>query len=449
MELLTDEEILKKGYNALEQIGGTVKFAFNKFQQIQQLIRSATPQPINQALDALSEGVEYVAGKTPIGVADRGASALGEMVGQATGNELLGQVVGFGAGMAVPGPEISRAAKPVIPKGIKPEVIAQSPTLPPMGPSPAMALASSGGGMTLQKAAPTLEELSAQPLQVISNLQPAQWDKPIRTLIEAGADTKQIARALETPYNKALSTKYKKITPTKLANDKELLQLMLTRADKIRKAFAKGNQRQAYDLASKNIFDAAVDVYNATGKTRDKLRQEVRALFGVRQWHHIFGNKEAGEFLLSTVAQDPVIAVNLFQHMKKLGLSASGIAENMALMKQSGHNSWHRFMEDFGTEPRAKMRSGETFEILKQRGLLGQQQGVGPKYTAPLDVADFGQEISSAIQRGTTSVDELFTFIETYAKFNKWLRNKMKTGSFQPQKKPAPISFGAEFLVDK
>jgi hypothetical protein len=149
MELLTNEQLLEEGGKALQKIRGGIRFSFNQVQQFQQQLRQATPQPINRALDTIAEGVEYVAEKTPFGVAERGATATGEMVGEATGSKALGQAVGFGLGLAVPGPEISQAAKPVIPKGIKPKVPVQPTTLPPMGPSPAMALAGSGGSVKL------------------------------------------------------------------------------------------------------------------------------------------------------------------------------------------------------------------------------------------------------------------------------------------------------------
>ena len=63
MELLTNEQLLERGTDALEKIRGGIQFSFNKFQQLQQQIRQITPQPINRALDTVAEGVEYVAEK--------------------------------------------------------------------------------------------------------------------------------------------------------------------------------------------------------------------------------------------------------------------------------------------------------------------------------------------------------------------------------------------------
>ena len=111
------------------------------YEDVTETVRNITPEPIDKALDVFAEKFEEGFAKTPIGVAERGATAAGELVAEKTGNEVLGQAVGFGLGLAVPGPEISRAATPVIPKGVKvpkpkPEPVAFTP---PTGMVPAMA----------------------------------------------------------------------------------------------------------------------------------------------------------------------------------------------------------------------------------------------------------------------------------------------------------------------
>lgn len=68
--------------------------------------------------------------------------------------------------------------------------------------------------------------------------------------------------------------------------------------------------------------------------------------------------------------------------MENLNLKSGAIAENMALMRNAPHNSWHRFMEDMGIEPRVKMKIGETLEQLKDRNLLAQQDKAG-RYVKP------------------------------------------------------------------
>ena len=182
----------------------------------------------------------------------------------------------------------------------------------------------------------------------------------------------------------------------------------------------------------------------------------------------MFGNKEAGEFLLNYIAQDPVITANLFKHMDKLNLKSGAIAENMALMRVPPHKAWHRFMQQFGTEPRVKMKATDTLQNLDARGLLAQNKKRNPysrievderpvrmgtiddaktlevideqpwKYTAPLDVADYGHSIAEAIQKGETDVNELFTFLTVYhTKYVPWMKKQLK----DPR-------FAAEYLTD-
>lgn len=129
-------------YQQLLNLGtGAIRFATKKVQQVQQAVRSVTPKPVGQALDVFAEQFERGFAKTPIGVAERGASATGELIGKKTGNKLLGQAVGFGLGVAVPGPEISKTTTSVIPKGVKTPKPKAKPvdfTMPP-GLAPAMA----------------------------------------------------------------------------------------------------------------------------------------------------------------------------------------------------------------------------------------------------------------------------------------------------------------------
>ena len=129
-------------YQQLLNLGtGAIRFATQKVQQVQQAVRSVTPKPVGQALDVFAEQFERGFAKTPIGVAERGAAATGELIGKKTGNKLLGQAVGFGLGVAVPGPEISKTTTSVIPKGVKtpkPKAKPVDITMPP-GLAPAMA----------------------------------------------------------------------------------------------------------------------------------------------------------------------------------------------------------------------------------------------------------------------------------------------------------------------
>jgi hypothetical protein len=290
-------------------------------------------------------------------------------------------------------------------------------------------------------------ELNLQGL--MSNLDSAMWQSKYSRL----PDVKSREAFLKKGFGKDLKDFYVeggKITPKALAKDPDTMQKLMDRADKIVEGFAKGDQRKLYDTASWNIFEESKEVYGQGG-----LVKKIQAAFlGVqgKEWHHMFGNKEAGEFLLNKVAQDPVVAANLFKHMEKLGIKSGAIAENMALMRKAPHNSWHRFMEDMGIEPRVKMKSGETLKKLEQKNLLAQQSKKGEfvphelrtskstgknrpwKYTAPLDVSDFGHEIAQGILQGTTDVNELFSFLTVYhKKYVPWMKQQLKDPKYAAQ----------------
>jgi hypothetical protein len=123
-------------------LGGAVKTVSEFYEDVTETVRSITPEPIGKALDTLAGTVEQAVSKTPIGVAERGAAATGEMVSRSTGNKALGGTVGFALGVAAGGPAVGGAAKRVIPKGLpKPKPTAAPPVdmMMPPGMAPAMA----------------------------------------------------------------------------------------------------------------------------------------------------------------------------------------------------------------------------------------------------------------------------------------------------------------------
>ena len=84
--------------------GGALKTASEFYEDVTETVRSITPEPIGQALDVLAETVERGVARTPVGVAERGAAASGQLVEQATGSPMLGLATGFTLGMVSPGP---------------------------------------------------------------------------------------------------------------------------------------------------------------------------------------------------------------------------------------------------------------------------------------------------------------------------------------------------------
>jgi hypothetical protein len=133
----------------LNMARGAINTVSEFYEDVTETVQRITPEPVNQALDVITEKFEEGFAKTPIGVAERGAAATGELIAEKTGNQALGQAVGFGLGLAVPGPEISRAAKPVIPKGVKVPQPKPEPTDFLMPPGMTPALAGGGGGLKL------------------------------------------------------------------------------------------------------------------------------------------------------------------------------------------------------------------------------------------------------------------------------------------------------------
>ena len=299
--------------------------------------------------------------------------------------------------------------------------------------------------------------MSAQPLQSIAGVQPSHWHRRYRKATTA----KEKLDILNTPLSRSLknkSVKGGKITANKLLKNEELVNKLVERADGIIEKYIKGDQRKLYDYASHNIFTDDKAVYG-TGLVK-KIQQVFLVTQG-KEWHHIFGNKEAGEFILNKIAQDPVLTANLFKHLDNLTIKSGAVAENMALMKLKPHKLWHEFMQQLGTESRVKMLGTDTLENLDARGLLAQNKKRQPfsrvpvkdrpirmgtvddvragtvieeqpwKYTAPLDVADYGHEIADAISKGTADVDELFTFLTVYHdRYLPWVRQKLKDPKF-------------------
>jgi hypothetical protein len=124
-------------------INGAVRTASEFYEDVTETVRAVTPEPIGRALDVLAGTVERGVAKSPIGVAERGAAATGQMVSRSTGNKVLGGAVEIGLGVAAGGPAVGSAAKRVIPKGV-PKPKPAAPPIDMMMP-PGMAPAMAGG----------------------------------------------------------------------------------------------------------------------------------------------------------------------------------------------------------------------------------------------------------------------------------------------------------------
>ena len=261
--------------------------------------------------------------------------------------------------------------------------------------------------------------------------------KPLNQMLRKGGD---LSKRLNTKSYQELSDKYKYIKNTELADNKELLKRLQTRELELatkqvkvgamrdkRDAIAKlapdhpdrlqmgarsgelrdmlkpaeknlkTNTRQWKDLASSNLLEDDKYIYEMTRKS---LKSELSEFFAEsgEEWHHIFGNKEAGELFLNKTAQDPMITVNLMEHLKRLKLKTSGTRANLTKLAKDPHSNLHK-----------KLRK------------MGFEQG------KDLDFAEYMREISNSYQKGETSIDEFFTMLEVYAnRTMPWLRKLAK-----------------------
>ena len=268
---------------------------------------------------------------------------------------------------------------------------------------------------------PVTEFKPASVFQVAGNMEAAGWQGPIKSMLNSKVPHEKIAARMAKPYHGALKKGYISMTLEDLAKDKGgWLTRMIGRADdyaqglrdwRVAKGRGMGNsglaniQRKFYDNLTENPLSTFKQIYDPANPVR-KLLQGAFNTFAGKEWHHIFGNKDAAEFMLSTVAQDPYIAVNLFHFMKKLDLPTSGVPSNIALMSMKPHRG-----RGVGYHPSRAKKLG--FES------KGTRKGV-------LEFSDYGQEISKGILEGTTDINEIFSILEVYSRLNKEERRILK-----------------------
>jgi len=301
-----------------------------------------------------------------------------------------------------------------------------SDAIPPSSAMPQLATAGVTPGV-MGAVADVGEDLTtqiAQPLQIASDLKRGSaWQNTVRTL-QQGDNTRQIRDFLLRGPGGKIKRENLLVTADELAANKEgVMDKLLERADAVAKAwdrYQRGGsakaQRNLYDIASKNIFDSAEMIYGKEGP-RSYLAKVSNWLTN-DEWHHVFGNKEAGEFILMQAAQDPLVAANIFKRMENLGLNSSGVAQNIALMKSNRHTNWHDFMKAEGFEPKAPGKPLTTAGS-----------------TAPGDFADLSKALGEEIAAGRGDVNDIFKMLDLYADYNNWVKSKLP-------------EFGAEIISD-
>lgn len=325
-------------------------------------------------------------------------------IGEFGGGEVVDLVATAGVGT------VAKRAKNVIDK------------LPPGGMSSQLATA----GVAPMGLAPSTSKgsisLRPQVMEAASTLPtPTNWQNKARQLY-GNQSHKELADTFRKGLGGKLSKKNTFINADELALNKGgVLDQMLERADRMAELRTKWNkqgkqikgdrQRELYDAASLNPNISDIEMYSSTS-ARNYITKFTNIL-SKDQWHHVFGNKEAGEFILSIANSDPLVAANLFKKMENLGLNSSGIASNIAILKESKHTNWHNFIKDMGFEPKSPGKE------LSTKGS-----------TAPGDFADLSQELGRAIVSGDADINDAFKLIELYAKYNEWMKTQITSKKF-------------------
>ena len=251
---------------------------------------------------------------------------------------------------------------------------------------------------------------------------PSNWQNRARDLFE-NQEHKKLADFFRKGQGGKLKQKNLFITADELALNKDgVLDQQLERADRMAalrtkwdkqgKEIKGDRQREYYDAASLNANISDIEMYSS-----DPARKYITKFTNILskdQWHHVFGNKEAGEFILSICHSDPLVAANLFKKMESLGLNSSGIASNIAILKEAKHTNWHNYIKDMGFEPKSPGKA------LTTKGS-----------TAPGDFADICQELGRAIVSGKADINDAFELIERYAKYNEWMKTQITSKKYE------------------
>ena len=355
----------------LNMARGAINTVSEFYEDVTETVQRITPEPINQALDVITEKFEEGFAKTPIGVAERGAAATGELIAEKTGNQALGQAVGFGLGLAVPGPDISRAAAPVIPKGVK---------IPKPKPEPVDFTMQPGLAPAMAGAAPTapVSKPRIQGGSVFMSTTSPEWTSPKAGLGSAGS--KLYAPAVER-WEKRESLWQKAL---------ENLRQSGASVDRIKKfeAVRKGDL-STFDYDPENLYDFFDGLRESPYFKQTRQRGELKALEAARpldpydlakkaQQHHILAKAETKPFVetLMRLMADNIAnkddLVNFFVWSEKYDLIPGNVRKNLLHMGEVTHTvakkdpmALHNLLKEAGLEYGS--RTGP--EMVKRYGL--------------------------------------------------------------------------------
>ena len=250
--------------------------------------------------------------------------------------------------------------------------------------------------------------------------------------ITAGAPTPVIRDELLEGLGEHLDRAYTYISADKLAVDTKTLQNLIKRNAESKALHAKWkkspntvNQRKWYDAVSKNYIEDDLLIYG--GSAPRALVARTTAWASRDHWHHIFGNKEAGEFLLSEAAQDPLIAANLMAHMSALGLKSSGIASNIAIMKATGHRNLHKWLKKMGFESKV----GKPADLAIDQYATEISKVATQPYLAHYDAAGKLLETPKMMPADPSAVNHLFGMLTAYKEANEFIKAQLRAGKIK------------------
>ena len=249
-------------------------------------------------------------------------------------------------------------------------------------------------------------------------------------LSKAKGNPEEIRKALDTPGYRQLSDRNRYIQIEEAINSPEQIDALITRQEELvlgtnrlseavdthehlktlpegHKDFGKRGKEKGLKRQQKNVKtierDNVRDLSSTNLRTQDqqvfgidRQRLRVEALLNKQleafsekgyEWHHtLFGNKEAGVMFLQKISQEPMVALNLMEHLRRLDLPTSGTIGNLTVMKKTDHTKLHNLFRELG---------------LEQSGML--------------DFADYMKAIGDAYVKGEADVNAIFRMTEIYA----------------------------------
>ena len=251
-------------------------------------------------------------------------------------------------------------------------------------------------------------------------------------------DEKALIKSLDTVYANALDARYVDgrggfYNIKRLVKDDKLVHRIVSKQDEIAQAHYKLSKnpkndtlrRDLYELVGDTYFNEDLVVYGKSG-FKKTLIDTTNWLSG-DQWHHIFGNREAAEFMLNAVARDPLVGVNLAKLMKKLNLTSAGVADNLMLMKKVPHGNLHEVLRKLGIDPNYGRMGPADFADFSHA--ISEMATKGHRYGPKVFDPKTGESLAGKfVPPDPSYVNELFGMVEAYAKANKSWRKLIQSG---------------------